>query len=66
MSADLPFPKSLPDFQRLFPDDTACAKYLEQIRFRDGFVCPSCNAAAEPGRNWTPTTSRCWMPRDNR
>jgi hypothetical protein len=32
--SDLPFPKSLPDFQRLFPDDAACAKYLEAIRFR--------------------------------
>lgn len=25
----LPFPKSLRDFQKLFPDDTACARYLE-------------------------------------
>jgi hypothetical protein len=32
MSADLPFPKSLPDFQRIFPDDAHCAAYLEQIR----------------------------------
>jgi len=23
----LPFPKSLRDFQRLFPDDDACARY---------------------------------------
>src|SRR5258705_450445 len=38
-SADLPFPGSLPEFQRLFPDDTACAAYLEAIRWRDGFVC---------------------------
>jgi hypothetical protein len=37
--ADLPFPGSLPEFQRLFPDDTACAAYLEAIRWRDGFVC---------------------------
>ena len=22
--ADLPFPRSLPEFQRLFPDDAAC------------------------------------------
>ncbi|MAB12711.1 MAG: IS1595 family transposase, partial [Parvibaculum sp.] len=26
---DLPFPQSLPEFQRIFPDDTACAAYLE-------------------------------------
>ena len=33
--ADLSFPKSLPDFQRLFPDDAACAQYLEHVRFRE-------------------------------
>lgn len=27
----LPFPKSLPEFQRLFPNDAACATYLEKI-----------------------------------
>ena len=34
---DLPFPVSLPEFQRLFRDDTDCAAYLEVIRWRDGF-----------------------------
>ena len=32
--ADLPFPHSLPEFQRLFPDDAACAAYLEKARLR--------------------------------
>lgn len=32
--ADLPFPKSLPDFQKLFPDDAACATYQERIHRR--------------------------------
>jgi len=50
VAADLPFPKSLPDFQRLFPDDAACARYLEQIRYPDGFECPACTAKGEPGR----------------
>ena len=27
---DLPFPRSLPEFQRLFPDEAACAAYLER------------------------------------
>jgi hypothetical protein len=48
--ADLPFPGSLPEFQRLFPDDTACATYLEAIRWRDGFVCGWCGEASEPYR----------------
>ena len=57
---DLPFPKSLPDFQRLFPDDAACAKYLEAIRFPNGFECPKCQAKGEPGRIATrPHILRC-------
>ena len=36
------FPRSLPEFQRRFPDDAACAAYLAEARWPDGFVCPSC------------------------
>jgi len=41
----LPFPKSLRDFQRLFPDDAACATYLERIRWAETFACPACKWA---------------------
>ena len=47
---NLRFPQSLPEFQRLFPDDAACAAYLEKARWSDGFVCPRCQAAGEPFR----------------
>lgn len=47
---DLPFPKSLPEFQRLFPDDLACARYLEGMRWRSGFACPHCASKTEPYR----------------
>ena len=47
---NLRFPQSLPEFQRLFPDDAACAAYLEKARWSDGFVCPHCQAAGEPFR----------------
>jgi hypothetical protein len=58
--ANLPFPKSLPDFQRLFPDDAHCAAYLEQIRYPDGFECPACRTKGEPGRIATrPHVLRC-------
>ena len=46
--ADLPFPYSLPEFQRLFPDDAACAAYLEKARWGNGFACPHCGTAGEP------------------
>ena len=56
--ADLPFPHSLPEFQRLFPDDAACAAYLEKARWGDGFACPHCGTAGEPfhfeNRPWRP------------
>ncbi len=44
------FPESLPGFQRMFPDDTACARYLGAIRWRDGFACPRCGVTADPFR----------------
>ncbi len=47
---DLPFPVSLPEFQRLFPDDAACAVYLEKTRWSDGFACPHCGVIGEPFR----------------
>ena len=47
---DLPFPQSLPEFQRLFPDDGACAAYLERARWGDGFACPHCGGVGEPFR----------------
>ena len=46
--ADLRFPHSVPEFQRLFPDDAACAAYVEKARWGDGFACPHCGTAGEP------------------
>ena len=44
------FPTSLPEFQRVFPDDAACERYLESIRWPEGFLCPKCGTAGEPYR----------------
>jgi hypothetical protein len=48
--AELAFPKSLPEFQRLFPDDVACAGYLQKARWAEGFTCPHCREVGEPFR----------------
>lgn len=57
---DLPFPQSLPEFQRLFPTEAACASYLEHTRWRNGFVCTQCGAIGEPYRIATrPGLVRC-------
>src|SRR5580704_2539410 len=47
---DTTFPTSLPKFQRVFPDDGACARYLEAMRWPDGFSCPTCGHTGEPYR----------------
>jgi hypothetical protein len=39
------FPRSLIEFQRRFPNERACAAYLAQARWPDGFRCPSCGHA---------------------
>lgn len=46
----LPFPKSLPQFQKLFPNDEACARYLEGAKWPKGFACPYCHEKGEPFR----------------
>jgi hypothetical protein len=61
VGASLPFPTSLPDFIRLFPDDAACAAYMEKIRWPDGFACQYCNSHGEPCRfpNRSSVVLRC-------
>ena len=44
------FPTSLPEFQSVFPDDKACAKYLETMRWPNGFTCPKCGETGKPYR----------------
>ena len=36
------FPKTLFEFQRWFPTEESCLKFLIQSRWPDGFVCPRC------------------------
>ncbi len=44
------YPVTLLDFQRMFPDETACLRYLEKIRWPDGYVCGKCATNGEPLR----------------
>lgn len=58
--ASLPFPRSLPEFQKLFPGDRACAEYLERVRWPDGFRCPACARGSDPYRfDARPGVLRC-------
>ena len=44
------FPTTLPEFQQVFPDEAACAQYLERVRWPKGFTCRKCGIADEPWR----------------
>ena len=49
-------PLSLKAFRERFPDDNACAAYLEERRWPDGFVCPHCAARSGwklQAKRWT-------------
>ncbi len=44
----------------MFPDEAACADYMERIRWPDGFICPTCGVHAAPWRISTrPDVLRC-------
>ena len=42
--ATRPFPRTLPEFQAVFPDEAACRRYLVERRWPNGFRCPCCDA----------------------
>jgi hypothetical protein len=53
------FPRSLPAFQRHFPDEAACADYLAVARWPDGFRCPACGGAKAWRLSTKPFTWEC-------
>jgi transposase-like protein len=60
VTGDLPFPTSLPDFQRLFSDERACVDYMVRVRWPTGFVCSICGVKGTPFRISTrPRVLRC-------
>ena len=55
-----PFPTTLLEFQRMFPDERACGNYWERVRWPDGVVCPWCGASGAAYRfENRPTVLRC-------
>lgn len=48
--ADASFPTTDGEFARMFPDAEGCARFLERLRWPEGFVCPGCGWTGEPWR----------------
>jgi len=44
------YPVNILEFQKMFPDEAACLKYLERMRWPNGFCCPKCSQIGEPFR----------------
>ena len=44
------YPRTWEQFLDWFPDEAGCARYLEGIRWRNGFVCPRCSVEDEAYR----------------
>ncbi len=44
------YPRNWAEFLGQFGNDQACAKYLEKLRWPEGFVCPSCASKGDPYR----------------
>ncbi len=55
--AGVDYPGTWPAFREWFPDEAACAAFLEQLRWPGGFVCPACGAAG----GWQIADGRWWM-----
>ncbi len=54
------FPANLLDFQRMFQNETACLRYLEQVRWPSGFTCEKCASVGDPFRLATrPRALKC-------
>lgn len=48
--AGVDYPDTYRGFVEMFPDDEACLRYIERLRWPDGFFCPVCGSAGEPWR----------------
>jgi transposase-like protein len=44
------YPTDLSEFDRFFPDEAACERYIERLRWPNGFVCPWCGDTRESWR----------------
>ena len=44
----IPFPETVFEFARWFPDAKACTDYLYQSRWPESLFCPKCGSTEEP------------------
>jgi len=57
------YPKDLAEFNRWFKSESSAAKYLTDVRFRNGFACPRCGVVVtrSGGSRWWCGDCRRWF-----
>lgn len=53
------YPDTYREFVTMFPDNEACAQYLQKLRWPDSFICPACGIKQE---TWVQTRNRMVCP----
>ena len=51
LRAGVDYPRDRSDLDRFFPEDEACERFLQRLRWPDGFVCPACGHAGAVWRS---------------
>jgi transposase-like protein len=46
--AGIDYPRDLTEFHEFFHSEESCRRYLEKVRWRDGFRCPACGRGGNP------------------
>jgi transposase-like protein len=46
--AGVDYPRDLTEFHQFFRNEEQCRRYLERLRWRDGFICRNCGKMGEP------------------
>jgi len=59
-------PMNILEFQKMFPDESACIKYLKRMRWPNGFCCSKCSQVGEPFKfSKRPRVLRCKACRED-
>lgn len=60
LSAGRDYPRTYREFAEWFHDEEACSKFIEALRWPQGFICPACGVVGEP---WRETRRRLVCPK---
>lgn len=60
LRAGIDYPRNRLEFDEFFPDDDACLRYFERLRWGDAFACPRCSSKESP---WRSSRRRLVCPR---